>query len=91
MNDLEPCRHQPRGRVLAIGDIHGNEAGFRQLLRMAGLVNSSGDWIGGDATLVLTGDVVGRGGNPRRRSLARCRAAAGHAGRLADRAGFRAR
>lgn len=66
MNDLEPCRHQPRGRVLAIGDIHGNEAGFRQLLRMAGLVNSSGDWIGGDATLVLTGDVVGRGGNPRR-------------------------
>lgn len=66
MPTSEIFRTVPKGRVVAIGDIHGNEAGFRQLLRMAALVNSSGDWVGGNAVLVMNGDIVGRGGNPRR-------------------------
>lgn len=66
MANSEIFRVIPKGRVVAIGDIHGNEAGFRQLLKMASLVNSSGDWVGGDTVLVMNGDIVGRGGNPRR-------------------------
>lgn len=65
MPSEETCRIVAKGRLLAIGDIHGNEAGFRELLRMAGLINTIGDWVGGNAILVLTGDIIGRGGSPR--------------------------
>ncbi len=59
------CRIAPKGRLIAVGDIHGNEEGFLQILRLAALINTSGDWVGENAVLVLTGDVIGRGGRPR--------------------------
>mgnify|MGYP001599536836 FL=1 len=57
---------QPPGRVVAVGDIHGNFEGWVQVLRMADLLDKKGSWIGGNATLIMTGDVVGRGGYPKR-------------------------
>lgn len=53
-------------RLVAIGDVHGNFEGWARLLRIAGLVDSEHHWSGGNATLVMTGDVIGRGGWPKR-------------------------
>ena len=63
---LLSCRMQPPGRVVAIGDLHGNFEGWVQILRMADLLDRKGSWIGGNAILIMTGDVVGRGGFPKR-------------------------
>jgi hypothetical protein len=80
--DFLPCRHPHASRLVAIGDVHGNFEGWVQILRVAELLDRRGSWIGGDATLVMTGDVVGRGGYPKRiylwiRRLMREAAAAG--------------
>lgn len=48
-------------RVVAVGDVHGSLDGFLGVLRAAGLVDASGAWAGGTATLVQTGDVTDRG------------------------------
>lgn len=60
-----PCRFDPPGRVVAIGDIHGNFEGLARLLRVAGLADETGHWAGKETFLVQTGDIVGRGGFPR--------------------------
>jgi Calcineurin-like phosphoesterase len=52
-------------RVLAIGDIHGAIDAFQQILRTAGLADSSQKWTGEDATLVQTGDFTDRGAGVR--------------------------
>lgn len=49
------------GRIVAIGDLHGDYAQYRKVLRDAGLINSRGKWDGGNAHLVQTGDVTDRG------------------------------
>jgi hypothetical protein len=76
------CRIVQPKRLVAIGDVHGNFEGWVQVLRMAGLVDRRGTWTGEDTFLVMTGDVVGRGGFPKRiylwiRRLMREAAAAG--------------
>ena len=48
-------------RLLAVGDIHGATEPFLALMRAAELVDDNGDWSGGDAVLVQTGDVTDRG------------------------------
>ncbi len=53
-------------RLVAIGDVHGNFEGWARLLRIAGLIDETDHWCGKDTTLVMTGDVVGRGGWPKR-------------------------
>ena len=53
-------------RVVAIGDIHGNYHQFVALLRSAGLIDDSENWVGGRAHLVQTGDVVDEGPESRR-------------------------
>jgi hypothetical protein len=50
-------------RIVAIGDLHGDFAAWRDIARAAQLVNANGHWIGRDALLVQTGDVVDRGPN----------------------------
>ena len=47
--------------VVAIGDIHGAAAQFRDMLEVTGLTDSSGRWTGGRTTLVQTGDFMDRG------------------------------
>ena len=54
------------GRVVAVGDVHGEYERFVDVLMMAGLVNGKGDWTGGNAMLVQLGDVVDRGPASRR-------------------------
>ena len=53
------------GRVVAIGDIHGDFNAFVSVLREAGLVDTKHHWIGGAATLVQTGDFTDRGAEVR--------------------------
>jgi hypothetical protein len=52
------------GRIVAIGDIHGDIQKLLDCLVIAGLVLQDEDglrWIGGDATVVQLGDVLDRG------------------------------
>jgi hypothetical protein len=48
-------------RLIAIGDIHGDFDDFSRLLKRVGLADAQGHWMGGDATLVQTGDEIDRG------------------------------
>jgi hypothetical protein len=52
-------------RVVAVGDVHGAYEGFVSILQVAGLVDDDARWIGGDATLVQTGDLMDRGARVR--------------------------
>jgi hypothetical protein len=51
----------PLHRIVAVGDLHGDFNAWRDIARAAQLVDDKGSWIGGDAALVQTGDVVDRG------------------------------
>lgn len=53
-------------RVVAVGDVHGDYDRFVDILVMAGLVDDSADWSGGNAILVQLGDVLDRGPSSRR-------------------------
>ncbi|MBC7987363.1 MAG: metallophosphoesterase [Sphingomonadaceae bacterium] len=48
-------------RIVAIGDLHGDYAAYRAIVRAAGLIDDSDRWTGGEAVLVQTGDVPDRG------------------------------
>lgn len=52
------------GRVVAIGDLHGNYQGFRRILMETGLIDKRGHWRARDTHLVQLGDILGRGGEP---------------------------
>ena len=54
------------GRVVAIGDLHGDIGQARRALRLAGVLEDGDDgvnpkWVGGNATLVQLGDILDRG------------------------------
>jgi hypothetical protein len=55
--------HQWEGveRIVAVGDLHGDYENYLVTLRLAGLIDRKGKWIGGEAHLVQTGDVPDRG------------------------------
>ena len=53
-------------RVVAIGDLHADEAQAMAVLKLAGLVDDSGTWAAGDTTFVQTGDVTDRGPDSKR-------------------------
>lgn len=52
-------------RVVAVGDLHGDLGGALRTLHLAGVVNDSGHWSGGQDTLVQTGDTTDRGPDSR--------------------------
>jgi len=52
-------------RLVAVGDVHGDSEDFQLILRRTGLVDHQNHWIGGNATLVQTGDLLDRGPNGR--------------------------
>ncbi len=60
-----PSAARAGDRLLAIGDIHGAYEEFLELLQIAKLVDAQGDWIGGSARLVQTGDFTDRGSGVR--------------------------
>jgi hypothetical protein len=48
-------------RLVAIGDLHGDFEATKEVLRLAGAIDPSGRWIGGDLVVVQTGDQLDRG------------------------------
>lgn len=48
-------------RVVAIGDLHGDYASYVKALESAKVINSRGEWIGGETHLVQLGDIPDRG------------------------------
>ena len=52
---------EPQNRIVAIGDIHGQFDDFCLMLRRTHLTDEQNHWIGGNTTLVQTGDVIDRG------------------------------
>jgi hypothetical protein len=64
---LSPAAARSSGRVVAVGDLHGNVEAFTSILRETGLVDESLRWTGGDTTLVQMGDIVDRA--PRLREI----------------------
>lgn len=56
-----PLRIRSKGRVVALGDVHGDLAAARAALQAAGAVDATGRWSGGSLTVVQTGDILDRG------------------------------
>jgi len=48
-------------RIVAVGDVHGSYDGLVSILQRAELIDAGVHWIGGEATLVQTGDLFDRG------------------------------
>jgi hypothetical protein len=55
-----PCLASAK-RIVAMGDLHGDLEAARQALQLAGAIDESDHWIGGDLILVQTGDQLDRG------------------------------
>ncbi|GAB67892.1 phosphoesterase, partial [Plasmodium cynomolgi strain B] len=49
------------GKIIAIGDIHGDIESLKLILRHANLVNENDEWIAENVLLVQVGDVLDRG------------------------------
>lgn len=54
------------GRIVAIGDIHGDYASYLAVLRAAEVIDARGRWKAGATHLVQTGDIPDRGPDTRR-------------------------
>ena len=50
-----------QGRIIAVGDLHGDYENALKTMKMAQIVDSKGNWIAGKSIFVQTGDVVDRG------------------------------
>ena len=70
------------GRIVAVGDIHGDHDAWLAIASAAGLINAKGHWAGGQAALVQLGDVVDRGPDSLKtiRHLMKLRGEASHQG-----------
>ena len=53
------------GRLVAVGDLHGDLAATRRVLRLVGAVDEDDRWVGGDLTVVQVGDQTDRGPDER--------------------------
>ena len=62
-NALKTRHPTQPSRLVAIGDLHGDLEKSKEALRLANLINDSGDWTGGSTTVVQVGDVLDRGGD----------------------------
>lgn len=57
--------HHASGRVVAVGDLHGDLEVTRSVLRAAGAIDSADHWVGGKLVVVQTGDTIDRGDDDR--------------------------
>jgi len=58
-------RHTAPGRIVAIGDLHGDLNATLRALHTAKVIDDKGKWIGGATVVVQTGDVLDRGHDER--------------------------
>jgi hypothetical protein len=56
-----PTRYQAAGRIVAVGDLHGDLDATRSAFRLAGVIDEDDQWIGGSTVVVQTGDQLDRG------------------------------
>jgi hypothetical protein len=63
--DNIPLRFKAPGRIVAIGDLHGDFQAARQAFRLAGATNAADHWAGGNLVVVQTGDHLDRGDGER--------------------------
>jgi hypothetical protein len=63
---VEWSRPASARRLIAVGDVHGDYEALVAILVERGLIDPKGKWIGGDAQLVLMGDLNDRGPATRR-------------------------
>jgi hypothetical protein len=56
-----PTRYPAVPHIVAIGDLHGDLAATRAVLRLAHAVDAKDAWAGGSLVVVQTGDVLDRG------------------------------
>src|SRR5690348_14141535 len=49
-----PLAVKPTGRVVVVGDLHGDFGAARDVLHAAGVLGDDGHWSGGTTTLVQT-------------------------------------
>ncbi len=61
---LKPDLSTP-DRMVAIGDVHGDNTSFKAILKKSGLVNEKLDWSGGKTVFVQIGDLLDRGPHSR--------------------------
>jgi len=54
-------RLEAPGRIVAIGDVHGDFEVTRQVLRLARAIDAKDRWVGGELVVVQTGDQLDRG------------------------------
>lgn len=59
-------RYPTSGRVVAIGDVHGDLQALRKALRLAAATDERDRWVGGKLVVVQTGDQLDRGDQERR-------------------------
>jgi hypothetical protein len=52
---------QTPGRIVAVGDLHGDFKAWQDIARAAGIIDAKGHWAGGKTTLVQLGDILDRG------------------------------
>ncbi|MEW9798577.1 metallophosphoesterase [Alteromonas sp. CYL-A6] len=62
----DSATYDPAGKIVVVGDVHGDYDRFTCVLEQAGLVNSRLRWTGENATLVQVGDIVDRGPDSRK-------------------------
>lgn len=48
-------------RIVAIGDLHGDYEAYRDIALTARLIDTDGDWAGGETVLIQLGDITDRG------------------------------
>lgn len=56
-----PLAAQQPGRIVAVGDLHGDYGVWIAIARDAGLLDAKDRWAGGRTTLLQAGDIVDRG------------------------------
>src|SRR5450759_1570527 len=52
-------------RRIVVCDVHGELGGLTEILLHAGIIGRNKSWVGGDAVLIQTGDVIDRGPHSR--------------------------
>lgn len=62
---FEHAIHPAAGRVVAVGDLHGDLDHTKRALRLAGAIDDGGHWSGGKLVVVQTGDEIDRGDDDR--------------------------
>jgi hypothetical protein len=66
LRSANACEWDAVDRIVAVGDVHGAYDRYVEILRIAGIIDTSDHWSGGRTHVVQLGDVVDRGDDSRK-------------------------